>query len=104
MILSYLEDWFHLIQIGPCLYQPNIHVHHWWGHFWNFGIHGLIWIFFYFLIMEITSAGLVAKAKFSVYSYFDSWNRIMLDGIMGGLMKIASTCKLKATLLEVVAS
>ncbi|KAF5752116.1 hypothetical protein HS088_TW01G00023 [Tripterygium wilfordii] len=54
--------------------------------------------------MEITSAGLVAKAKFSVYSYFDSWNRIMLDGIMGGLMKIASTCKLKATLLEVVAS
>ncbi|KAF5738780.1 ER membrane protein complex subunit 6 [Tripterygium wilfordii] len=50
------------------------------------GFTGFYGFVLYFLIMAITSAGLVAKAKFSVHSYFDSWNRIMLDGITGGLM------------------
>ncbi|KAK9182151.1 hypothetical protein WN944_025293 [Citrus x changshan-huyou] len=46
---------------------------------------------FYFLIMAITSVCLMAKAKFSVHSYFDSWNRILLDGFLGGLMVCFST-------------
>ncbi|XVE65481.1 hypothetical protein DITRI_Ditri08aG0003300 [Diplodiscus trichospermus] len=50
------------------------------------GFTGLMGFIFYFLVMAITSGGLIAKAKFSVHSYFDSWNRIILDGIMGGLM------------------
>ncbi|OAY36924.1 ER membrane protein complex subunit 6 [Manihot esculenta] len=50
------------------------------------GFTGLTGFIFYVLIMAITSLGLVAKAKFSVHSYFDSWNRIILDGFFGGLM------------------
>ncbi|KAJ4721964.1 ER membrane protein complex subunit 6-like [Melia azedarach] len=50
------------------------------------GFTGLTGFIFYFLIMAITSVGLMAKAKFSVQSYFDSWNRILLDGFLGGLM------------------
>ncbi|KAJ9154634.1 hypothetical protein P3X46_027952 [Hevea brasiliensis] len=50
------------------------------------GFTGLTGFIFYFLIMAITSIGLIAKAKFSVHSYFDSWNRIILDGFFGGLM------------------
>ncbi|VFQ61003.1 unnamed protein product [Cuscuta campestris] len=50
------------------------------------GLTGLMGFIFYFLIMGITSVGLLAKAKFSVFSYFESWNRIMLDGFLGGLM------------------
>ncbi|XP_038723106.1 ER membrane protein complex subunit 6-like [Tripterygium wilfordii] len=50
------------------------------------GFTGLYGFIFYFVIMAITSVGLVAKAKFSIHSYFDGWNRIMLDGITGGLM------------------
>ncbi|GKV50404.1 hypothetical protein SLEP1_g57110 [Rubroshorea leprosula] len=50
------------------------------------GFTGLTGFIFYFLVMAITSVGLIAKAKFSVNSYFDSWNRILLDGFMGGLM------------------
>ncbi|KAG8644238.1 hypothetical protein MANES_11G109500v8 [Manihot esculenta] len=50
------------------------------------GFTGLTGFIFYFLIMAITSLGLVGKAKFSVHSYFDSWNRIILDGFFGGLM------------------
>ncbi|KAJ6324709.1 hypothetical protein OIU76_011911 [Salix suchowensis] len=29
---------------------------------------------------------LIAKAKFSIHTYFDSWNRVLLDGFLGGLM------------------
>ncbi|CAL1412962.1 unnamed protein product [Linum trigynum] len=36
--------------------------------------------------MAITSAALTAKAKFSIHSYFDTWNRVLLDGFFGGLM------------------
>ncbi|CAI0467545.1 unnamed protein product [Linum tenue] len=50
------------------------------------GFNGVIGIVFYFLVMAVTSAALAAKAKFSVHSYFDSWNRILLDGFFGGLM------------------
>ncbi|XP_065863862.1 uncharacterized protein [Euphorbia lathyris] len=50
------------------------------------GFTGLFGFIFYFLVMAITSIGLIAKAKFSVHSYFDSWNRIILDGFFGGLM------------------
>lgn len=50
------------------------------------GINGLMGFVFYFVVMAITTAGLAAKTGFSVHSYFDSWNRIILDGILGGLM------------------
>ena len=50
------------------------------------GFTGFMGFIFYFLVMAITSIGLIAKAKSSVHSYFDSWNRIILDGITGGLM------------------
>ncbi|MBA0738062.1 hypothetical protein Gogos_011474 [Gossypium gossypioides] len=50
------------------------------------GFTGFMGFIFYFLVMAITSIGLIAKAKFSVHLYFDSWNRIILDGFMGGLM------------------
>ncbi|XP_027068955.1 uncharacterized protein [Coffea arabica] len=50
------------------------------------GLTGLMGFVFYFLIMGITSAGLAAKAGFSIHSYFDSWNKILLDGFFGGLM------------------
>lgn len=52
------------------------------------GLTGLMGFIFYFLIMAITSIGLAAKAKFSVHSYFDCWNRIILDGFLSGLMVI----------------
>ncbi|CAN6548441.1 unnamed protein product [Malus baccata var. baccata] len=47
------------------------------------GLTGFIW---YFLIMTVTSVGLIAKTGFEVYSYFDSWNQIILDGFLGGLL------------------
>ncbi|KAG8382817.1 hypothetical protein BUALT_Bualt05G0117100 [Buddleja alternifolia] len=50
------------------------------------GFTSLTGFIFYFLVMAITSAGLAAKTGFSVHSYFDSWNRIILDGILGGLL------------------
>lgn len=50
------------------------------------GFTGLIGFVFYLLIMAFTSLGLLAKARFSVGNYFDSWNRITLDGFFGGLM------------------
>ncbi|KAK1378616.1 ER membrane protein complex subunit 6 [Heracleum sosnowskyi] len=52
------------------------------------GFTSLMGFVFYFLVMEITSVGLAAKAGFSVHSYFDSWNRIILDGFLGGLMQL----------------
>ncbi|XP_071722170.1 uncharacterized protein [Rutidosis leptorrhynchoides] len=50
------------------------------------GFTGLTGFVFYFLIMAITSVGLMAKAKFSIHSYFDSSNRVIFDGFLGGLM------------------
>ncbi|CAH9104277.1 unnamed protein product [Cuscuta europaea] len=50
------------------------------------GLTSLMGFIFYFLIMGIVSVGLIAKAKFSVFAYFDSWNRIILDGFLGGLL------------------
>lgn len=50
------------------------------------GFTGLSGFIFYVLVMAVTSAGLAAKAKFSVHSYFDSWNKVLLDGFLGGLM------------------
>ncbi|XP_043689181.1 ER membrane protein complex subunit 6-like isoform X1 [Telopea speciosissima] len=50
------------------------------------GFTSLTGFVFYFLVMAITSLGLAAKAKFSIHAYFDSWNRIILDGFLGGLM------------------
>ncbi|KAI7999299.1 ER membrane protein complex subunit 6 [Camellia lanceoleosa] len=50
------------------------------------GFTGLIGFIFYFLVMAITSVGLIAKAGFFIHSYFDSWNQIMFDGILAGLM------------------
>ncbi|KAJ9181771.1 hypothetical protein P3X46_005830 [Hevea brasiliensis] len=50
------------------------------------GFKGLAGFILYFLIMAISSVGLIAKAKFSVHSYFDCWNRIIFDGFFGGLM------------------
>ncbi|KAL5700492.1 hypothetical protein ACHQM5_025927 [Ranunculus cassubicifolius] len=41
---------------------------------------------FYFLVMAFTSVGLVAKTAFSFQAHFDSWNRILLDGFLSGLM------------------
>ncbi|KAL6990124.1 hypothetical protein U1Q18_052599 [Sarracenia purpurea var. burkii] len=50
------------------------------------GFTGLTGFIFYFLVMAITSVGLISKAGFSIHSYFDSWNQIIFDGILGGLM------------------
>ena len=50
------------------------------------GFTGLSGFILYFLIMAITSVGLIAKAGFQVHSYFDSWNQIILDGFLGGLL------------------
>ncbi|KAL8162844.1 hypothetical protein V2J09_014333 [Rumex salicifolius] len=50
------------------------------------GLTGVAGFVFYFLVMTIASVGLVAKAKFNVNSYFDSWNRVVFDGITAGLM------------------
>ncbi|KAI4335017.1 hypothetical protein L6164_013704 [Bauhinia variegata] len=50
------------------------------------GFTGLKGFVLYFLLMAVTSLGLIAKAKFSIHSYFDSWNQVVLDGFLGGLM------------------
>ncbi|KAF3456388.1 hypothetical protein FNV43_RR01038 [Rhamnella rubrinervis] len=50
------------------------------------GFTSLTGFIFYFLVMAITSVGLVAKAGFSIHSYFGSWNQIVLDGFLSGLM------------------
>ncbi|MBA0725428.1 hypothetical protein Golax_022018 [Gossypium laxum] len=50
------------------------------------GLTGFMGFILYFIVMAITSIGLIAKAKFSLHSYFDCWNRIILDGFLGGLM------------------
>jgi ER membrane protein complex subunit 6 len=50
------------------------------------GFTGFTGFVFYFVVMLAASLGLAAKAKFSASAYFDSWNRVLLDGILGGLM------------------
>jgi hypothetical protein len=50
------------------------------------GFTGLKGFVFYSLLMAFTSLGLIAKAKFSIHTYFDSWNRVLVDGFLGGLM------------------
>eukprot|EP00252_Welwitschia_mirabilis_P014311 TRINITY_DN31485_c0_g1_i1.p1 TRINITY_DN31485_c0_g1~~TRINITY_DN31485_c0_g1_i1.p1 ORF type:complete len:123 (-),score=17.63 TRINITY_DN31485_c0_g1_i1:385-753(-) len=50
------------------------------------GLTGLKGFIFYFLLMAMTSFGVIAKCKFNIHEYFDSWNRVLLDGITGGLM------------------
>ena len=50
------------------------------------GFTGLMGFVFYFLIMMVSSIGLLAKSKFSVQTYFDSWSRISIEGVFGGLM------------------
>ncbi|KAH9606877.1 hypothetical protein KSS87_019711 [Heliosperma pusillum] len=59
------------------------------------GFNGVIGFVFYIIVMAITSLGLTAKANFSVHSYFDAWNRVLLDGFFGGLMVILSFLNLK---------
>ncbi|KAL4195803.1 hypothetical protein AMTRI_Chr04g180160 [Amborella trichopoda] len=50
------------------------------------GLTGLKGFVLYFLIMALASLGLAAKARFSIHEYFDSWNRVVLDAVLGGLM------------------
>ncbi|KAJ0962780.1 hypothetical protein J5N97_027902 [Dioscorea zingiberensis] len=50
------------------------------------GFTGLMGFVFYFAVMAVASVGFAAKAKFSPGAYFDSWNRIVFDGFLGGLM------------------
>ncbi|RLN25169.1 ER membrane protein complex subunit 6-like [Panicum miliaceum] len=50
------------------------------------GFTGLMGFVFYFLVMMVASLGLLVKAKFSVHTYFNSWNRIIIEGVLGGLM------------------
>ncbi|KAJ0253863.1 ER membrane protein complex subunit 6 [Hirschfeldia incana] len=50
------------------------------------GFTSLTGFVFYFVVMLITSLGLIAKAGFSADLYFDSWNRLLFDGFLGGLM------------------
>ncbi|KAM1486357.1 hypothetical protein ACFX2I_000564 [Malus domestica] len=49
------------------------------------GFTGLTRFIFYFFIMTVISVGLIAKTGFTVYSYFDSWSQIRLNGFLGGL-------------------
>ncbi|CAI9259436.1 unnamed protein product [Lactuca saligna] len=50
------------------------------------GVNGLMGFVIYCLVMAITSVCLTAKAGFSIHSYFDTWNRVLLDGFLGGLL------------------
>lgn len=52
------------------------------------GFTSLTGFVFYFVVMLITSVGLIAKAGFfsSDLWYFDSWNRLLFDRFLGGLM------------------
>ncbi|KAK9069840.1 hypothetical protein SSX86_010236 [Deinandra increscens subsp. villosa] len=50
------------------------------------GFTGLMGFVVYLLVMAITSVCLTARAGFSIHSYFDSWNRVLLDGFLGGLL------------------
>jgi hypothetical protein len=50
------------------------------------GLTGISGFLFYFLIMILASGAIAAKTKFNVFSYFDSWQRITIDGITAGFM------------------
>lgn len=50
------------------------------------GFTGLYGFVFYLLLMAFTSLGLIVKSQFSIHTYFDSWNRVLVDGFLGGLM------------------
>jgi hypothetical protein len=63
------------------------------------GFTGLMGFVFYFLIMMAASIGLLAKSKFSVQTYFDSWNRILIEGVFGGLMVSVFCCHVDILLL-----
>ncbi|KAL3699439.1 hypothetical protein R1sor_017461 [Riccia sorocarpa] len=66
------------------------------------GVLGLPAIFgflFYFLIMLLASGAIALKAKFDVFTYFDSWQRVTLDGITAGfMMQLNSHSDLPTTL------
>eukprot|EP00250_Pteridium_aquilinum_P027635 c3536_g1_i1 orf=113-478(+) len=50
------------------------------------GLTSITGFLFYFAIMMATSAGVALKAGLNIERYFDSWNRITLDGLTAGLM------------------
>ncbi|KAL3636789.1 hypothetical protein CASFOL_019088 [Castilleja foliolosa] len=60
------------------------------------GFTGLTGFVLYFIVMAITTAGLrlAAKTGFAVHSYFDSWNRIVFDNILSGLLLILFSRKI----------
>ncbi|MFS7960168.1 putative rab5-interacting protein family [Helianthus anomalus] len=53
----------------------------------------------YVLVMAITSVCLTALAGFSIHSYFDSWNRDLLDGFLDGLLVNVSYLLIKYALV-----
>lgn len=55
------------------------------------GLTGVTGFLCYFVIMLLASAGIAVKTKFDVFSFFDSWNRITIDGIAQGFMVRALT-------------
>lgn len=68
------------------------------------GLTGISGFLCYFLIMMLASGGIAAKAKFDVHSYFDSWNRVLFDGIGQGMLVSFATLTLHCTLLYEVGS
>uniref|UniRef100_A0A452ZU39 ER membrane protein complex subunit 6 n=1 Tax=Aegilops tauschii subsp. strangulata TaxID=200361 RepID=A0A452ZU39_AEGTS len=62
------------------------------------GFTGLTGFVFYFLIMLVASIGLLAKSKFSVHTYFDSWSRILVEGVLAGLMMSSYLVRLSKNL------
>ncbi|MCO5549501.1 hypothetical protein L7F22_002973 [Adiantum nelumboides] len=52
------------------------------------GLTGIAGFLFYFGIMMATSAAVVVKAGFDIGRFFDSWNRVTLDGLTAGLMPL----------------
>nr|KAJ0216276.1 hypothetical protein LSAT_V11C300156160 [Lactuca sativa] len=65
------------------------------------GVNGLMGFVIYCLVMAITSVCLTAKAGFSIHSYFDTWNRILLDGFLGGLLPSISLSAVIRAVLDV---
>ena len=50
------------------------------------GLTSITGFLFYFIIMMITSAAVTVKAGFNINKFFDSWNRVTIDGLTAGLM------------------